>query len=83
MFYIRNTTEKLKLIEMKCKFWNKITMKWLMLDLIDMSQLIVLMFSYNKIKTVEVDRWAPPRKYVDTGCVPTDKSACLSIWSAC
>lgn len=26
-----------------------------MLDLIDMSQLIVLMFSYNKIKTVEVE----------------------------
>lgn len=48
-----------------------------------MSQLIMLMFSYNKIKTVEVDRWAPPRKYVDAGCVPTDKSACLSIWSAC
>lgn len=34
-------------------------------------------------RVVEVDRWAPPRKYVDTGCVPTDKSACLSIWSAC
>lgn len=41
---------------------------------------VVLMFSYNKIKTVEVDRWAPPRKYVDAGFVPTDKSACLSIW---